>query len=138
MERTSSAKLDEMLNFQKFTFDKTGLSYDHSLFSYSTSSNTLNRVIFVPPANNENSEVTNPKNENVSEDKSEKGKSNLEAAPKVGKKENKHNNHHSTNKKSQPKKPHFCHYCGAFGHTRPNRYKWLTTQQSNNVSFLGN
>ena len=31
LERTSSAKLDEMLNFQKATFDKTSLGYDHSL-----------------------------------------------------------------------------------------------------------
>ena len=30
LERTSSAKLDEMLNFQKAAFDKTGLGYDHS------------------------------------------------------------------------------------------------------------
>ena len=31
LERTSSAKLDEMLNFQKAAFDKTSLGYDHSL-----------------------------------------------------------------------------------------------------------
>ena len=31
LERTSSAKLDEMLNFQKAAFDKTSLRYDHSL-----------------------------------------------------------------------------------------------------------
>ena len=30
LERTSSAKLDEMLSFQKATFDKTGLRYDFS------------------------------------------------------------------------------------------------------------
>ena len=30
LERTSSAKLDEMLSFQKATFDKTGLGYDFS------------------------------------------------------------------------------------------------------------
>ena len=30
LESTSSAKLDEMLNFQKAAFDKTGLEYDHS------------------------------------------------------------------------------------------------------------
>ena len=138
MERTSSAKLDEMLNFQKSASDKIGLRYDHSLSSCSTSSNALNRVIFVPPTNNDKFKVTNPKTENVSEDKSDKGKSILEAPPKVGKKESKQNNHHSTNKKSLPKKPHFCHYFGASGHTRPNCYKWLITQQSNSVSSLGN
>ena len=31
LERTLSAKLDEMLNVQKSTFDKIGLEYDHSL-----------------------------------------------------------------------------------------------------------
>ena len=67
-----------MLNVKKSTFDKIGLGYDHSLSSCSTSSNTLNRVIFVPPANNDNFEVTNLKTENVSEDKSDKGKSILE------------------------------------------------------------
>ena len=30
LERTSSAKLDEMLSFQKAAFDKTGLGYDFS------------------------------------------------------------------------------------------------------------
>ena len=89
MERTSSAKLDVMLNFQKSASDKIGLRYDHSLSSCSTSSNALNRVIFVSLANNDNCEVTNPKTENVSEDKSDKGKSILGAPPKVGKKKTK-------------------------------------------------
>ena len=62
LERTLSAKLEEMLNVQKPTSDRTGLGYDHSLSSCSTSFNDLNRVIFVPSANN-NSEATNPKTE---------------------------------------------------------------------------
>ena len=89
-----------MLNFQKSTSDKTDLRYDHFLSSCSTSSNGLNRVIFVPLANNDNSKVTKPKIENVSEDRSNKGKSIIGAPPKVGKKEMKQNNHRSTNKKS--------------------------------------
>ena len=117
-----------MLNFQKSTFDKTSLGYDYPLSSCSTSSNALNRVIFVPPVNNDDSKVIDSKIKNVSEDKSDKGKSILRAPPKDGEKETKQNNHHSTNKKSQPKKPHFYHYCGAFEHTRPNCYKWLATQ----------
>ena len=99
MERTSSVKLDEMLNFQKSASDKISLGYDHSLSSCSTSSNALNRVFF-PLAINDNSEVTNPKIEYVNEDKSDKGKSILGAPPKVGKKETKQNNHRSTNKKT--------------------------------------
>ena len=74
----------------------------------------------------------------MSEDKSDKGNSILGAPLKVGKKETKQNIHRFTNKKSLPKKPHFCHYYGASGHTRPNYYKWLTTQLSNSVSSLEN
>ena len=99
MERTSSAKLDNMLNFQKAASDKIGLRYNHSLSSYSTSSNALNRVIFVPFANNDNFEETGSKTKNVSESKLDKGKSILGAPPKVVKKETKQNNHHSTSKK---------------------------------------
>ena len=79
-----------MLNVQKSASDKTGLEYDHSLSSCSTSSNDLNRVIFVPLTNNDNfdnNEVTDIKTKNVSEDRSDKGKSILGAPPKVGKKE---------------------------------------------------
>ena len=81
-----------MLNVKKSTSDKIGLGYDHSLSSFSTFSNTLNRVIFVPPNNNDysnNSKVTDPKIENAGEDKSDKGKSIRGAPPKVGKKETK-------------------------------------------------
>ena len=137
LERASSAKLDEMLNFQKAAFDKTGLGYDHSLSSYSTSSSTLHNVIFVPPASNSKSKINECKIEIVSEDKNDKAKSILGAPPKIVMKETKQNNHHSNNKKSQPKKPHFCHHCEESGHTRPNCYKWLATQRSNSVSSFG-
>ena len=75
--------LDEMLNFQKATFDKNGLRYDHSLSSCSTSSSALNNVIFVPPASNAKLEITKPKIEIVSEDKYDKGKFILGAPPKI-------------------------------------------------------
>ena len=52
LERTSSAKLDEMLSFQKATFDKTGLGYDFSSPNIASSSTTM----FVSPADNVNSE----------------------------------------------------------------------------------
>ena len=64
-------------------------------------------------------------------------KSILGEPPKILKKETKQNNHPSINMKSQPKKPHFSHHCGASGHTRPNCYKWLATQQSNSLSSFG-
>ena len=87
LERDSSAKLDEMLNFQKATSNKTGLGYDHSLSSCNTSSSTLHNVNFVPP--NSKSEINEPMIEIVIEDKNDKGKSILRAPPKIVKKETK-------------------------------------------------
>ena len=55
LERASSAKLDEMLNFQKATFDKTDLGYDQFISSHNTSTSAHNKVIFIPPTNNDNS-----------------------------------------------------------------------------------
>ena len=127
LERTSSAKLDEMLNFQKAASDKTSLGYDHSLSSCSTSSSALNNVVFVPPASNAKPKITKPRIEIVCKDKHDKGKFILGSPPKFVKKEFKQNHHCSTSKKSQPKKPHFCHHYGALGHNRPDCYKWLAT-----------
>ena len=118
LERTSRAKLDEMLNFQKAASNKTGLGYDHSLSSCSTSSSALNNVVFVSLASNVKLEIIEPKIENVSKVKHDKGKSILEAPTEVVK-ETKQSTHHSTNKKSQPKKPHFYHHCGVSGPTHP-------------------
>ena len=87
LERDSSAKLDEMLNFQKATSDKTGLGYDHSLSSCNTSSSALHNVNFVPP--NSKFEINEPKIEIVIEDKNDKGKSILRAPLKIVKKETK-------------------------------------------------
>ena len=52
MERTSSAKLDEMLSFQKSAFNRTDLGYDFSSPNIASSSTT----VFISPANNINSE----------------------------------------------------------------------------------
>ena len=82
LERTSSAKLDEMLNLQKSTSDRTGLGYDFSSPSIASTSTT----VFVPPANNIETENNNVKNELASENLY-KGKSILEAPPKLDKKE---------------------------------------------------
>ena len=45
--RTSSNKLDEMLNLQKFAFNRIGLGYDFS----SPSIASTNTIVFVPSAN---------------------------------------------------------------------------------------
>ena len=79
LERTSSAKLDEMLNLQKSASDQTGLGYDFSSPSIASTSTT----IFIPPT--KNVEI-NVKSDLVSEN-IDKGKSMLGAPPKQDKKE---------------------------------------------------
>ena len=82
LERTSNVKLDEMLNLQKFAFDRTGLGYGFSSFNIAFTSIT----VFIPPSNNVEIENNNVKidlaNKNL-----DKGKSILGAPPKQDKKE---------------------------------------------------
>ena len=80
LERTLSAKLDEMLSLQKFASDQTGLGYGLSSSNIASSSTT----IFVPLANNvkSNEIKTELASENI-----DKGKSILGAPPKLEKKD---------------------------------------------------
>ena len=71
LERTSSAKLDEMLSLQKSVSDWTGLGYDFSSLSIASTSKIENNVV---------------KNDLASENIN-KGKSILGAPPKQDKKE---------------------------------------------------
>ena len=82
LERTSSAKLKEMLSLQKSGSDRTGLGYDFSSPNIASSSTT----VFVSPANNMESKNTDVKTVLVSEN-IDKGKSILGAPPKLDKKE---------------------------------------------------
>ena len=69
----------------------------------------------------------------------DKGKSSLGATPKLDKKETKNPRAKKGNtQKSKEKKKHLCHHCGATGHTRPNCYERLSTQQSNSMISSGN
>ena len=81
LERTSSAKLDEMLNLQKSASDRTGLGYDFSPSNIASTSTT----IFYPPSNNVEIENTNVKTDLASENV-HKSKSILGAPPKQDKK----------------------------------------------------
>ena len=80
LERTSSVKLDEMLNFQKSAYDRIGLGYDFSFPNIASSSTT----VFVSPTNNveyENNDVkTVLASKNI-----DKGKSILGVLPKLEK-----------------------------------------------------
>ena len=96
LERTSSAKLDEMLSFQKSASDRIGLGYDFSSPSIASTSTT----IFVPPTNNVKIENNNVKTDLASEN-TDKGKSILGAPLKLEKKEAKN----PRTKKNNPQKP---------------------------------
>ena len=133
LERTSSAKLDEMLSIQKSTSDRTGLGYGPSSSNTASTSTT----VFIPPASNTEIENTDVKNGLASENL-DKGKSILGAPPKLDKKDVKNPKVKKVNsQKPKQKKQHLCHHCGAAGHTRPNCYKWLATQQSNDMIAFG-
>ena len=81
MERTSSAKPDEMLNLQKSVSDRTGLGYDLSSSNIASTST----IVFVPPANNveikENDVKTDLASKNLN-----KGKSILRVLSKIRRK----------------------------------------------------
>ena len=133
LQRTLSAKLDEMLNFQKSTFDQTSLGFDFSSPSIASTS----AIVFVPPANNVETKNNDVKNELASENIG-KGKSILGAPSKLDKKEIKNPRAKKGNSQNpKEKKQHFCHHYDAVGHTRLNCYKWLVTQKSNNMIALG-
>ena len=89
--------------------------------------------MFVSPANNVNSENNDVKTDLASEN-IDKDKSILGTPPKLDKKETRNpRTKKDNNQKSKQKKQHLCHHHEASGHTRPNYYKWLATQQSNNM-----
>ena len=123
-----------MLCIQKSASDRTGLGYGLSSSNTASTSTT----VFVPPASNvkiENNEIkTELASENI-----DNGKSILGAPPKLEKKDVKNPRAKKANsQKPKQKKQHLCHHCGAAGHTRPNCYKWLATQQSNDMIASGN
>ena len=82
LERTSSAKLDEMLSIQKSASDRTCLGYGLS----SSNTTSTSTTVFVPPASNTEIKNTVVKISLVSENL-DKGKSILGAPSKLDKKD---------------------------------------------------
>ena len=82
MERTSSAKLDEMLSIQKFASDRTSLGCGISSSNTASTSTT----VFVPFTSNTEIENTDVKISLASENL-DKGKSILGAPPKLDNKD---------------------------------------------------
>ena len=122
-----------MLSIQKSTSDRTCLGYGLSSSNTASTSTT----VFVPPASNTEIKNIDVKISLASENL-DKGKSILGAPPKLDKKDVKNPKAKKANsQKPKQKKQHLCHHCGAAGHTRPNYYKWLATQQSNDMIAFG-
>ena len=122
-----------MLSIQKFASDQIGLGYDFSFPSIASTS----IIVFVAPVNNIEIENNIVKNELASENL-DKGKSILGAPPKQDKKVSKNPRAKKANsQKSKQKKQYLCYHCGAAGHTLPNCYKWLATQQCNDMIAFG-
>ena len=113
LEKTSSAKLDEMLNIQKSALDQTSLGYGLSSFNTASTSTT----VFVPLASNTEIENTDVKISLASENL-DKGKSILGAPLKLDKKDVKNPKAKKANfQKPKQKKQHLCHHYGVAGHT---------------------
>ena len=118
-----------MLSIQKSALDRIGLGYGLSSSNTASTSTT----VFVPPASNTEIENTDVKISLASENL-DNGKSILGAPPKLDKKDVKNPKAKKVNsQKPKQKKQHLCHHCGVAGHTRSNCYKWLATQQSNDM-----
>ena len=121
-----------MLSFQKSASDRISLGYDFSSSNIASSSNNV--FVSLANVNYENNECkTNIASENV-----DKGKSILDAPPKLEKKETRNPRTKKVNNKQSQLKKHLYHHCGAFGHTRSNCYKWLATKQNNSMISSGN
>ena len=113
LERTSSAKLDEMINLQKSVSDRTDLGYD---FSYPSIVST-SIIVFVPLANNVEIEKNVVKNELASKNL-DNGKSILGASHKQDKKEVKNPRAKKANsQKPKQKRQHLYHHYGVADHT---------------------
>ena len=122
-----------MLSIQKSALDQTGLGYGLSSSNTASTSTT----VFVPPTSNTEIENTDVKISLASENL-DKGKSILGAPHKLDKRDVKNPKAKKANsQKPKQKKQHLCHHYGAAGHTRPNCYKWLATQQSNGMIASG-
>ena len=105
-----------MLSLQKSTFDQTSLGYDFFFPSIASPSTT----VFVPLANNVETENNDVKNELACEN-IDKDKSILGAPPKLDKKEIKNLRPKKGNsQKPKQKRQHFYHHCSAARHTRLN------------------
>ena len=109
---SSTSKLDDMLNVQKYVSNKTGLG-----FVKSRPSSITNPPKFVPAIS---SSVIHP---SVSKVKVHKEEVLASRRTKVDLSESKPKNPNQSGSKKHDKPQWFCHFCGESGHTRPNCFK---------------
>ena len=112
IDRTFAFELDDMLNVQKFVYDKTGLG-----FVKSGSSIVVNPPKFVPATS---SFVVHP---SVSEVKVHKEEVLTFRRTRIDLSESKPKNSNQSRSKKYHKPQWFCHFCGGAGQTRPNCFQ---------------
>ena len=107
LNRTSTSKLDNMLNVQKPTYDKTGLGFFEIVSTF-----VVHPTKFIPASSIPTPEVKMPKEEILATMKMRVDLS--ESKPKKP-------NHLRSKKQHKPQ--WFCHFCDGDGHNYPNFYK---------------
>ena len=112
IDRTSTSKLDDMLNVQNFVSDKIGLG-----FVEIGSSSVVNAHKFVLASS------TSFVHPFVSEVKVRKEEVPASRRIRVDLSESKAKNPNQAGSKKNHKPQWFCHFCGGVGHTRPNCFK---------------
>ena len=111
---TSTSKLDNMLNVQKSSHDKTGLSFVKSVSNF-----VVHPTKFVPSSFEPKLDVRIPKEEVLATRKM-----------MVDLSESKPKNPNQTKSKKQHKPQWFCHFCGGARHTHPNCFKLQASKQA--------
>ena len=119
INRTSTSKLDDMLNVQKSVSDKIGLG-----FVEIGSSSIVNSPKFVPTSS---TSVVHPY---VSEVKVHKEEVPTSRRTRVDLSESKPKNPNQSRSKKKHKPQWFCHFCGGAGHTMPNCFKLQALKQA--------
>ena len=114
LDRTFTSKLDNMLNDQKSSFDKTALGFVESV-----SSSVVHPPKFVLATSISTLEVRIPKEETLATRKIRVDLS--ESKPKKL-------NHLESKKQHKPQ--WFCRFCGEVGHTCPNCFKLQASKQA--------
>ena len=112
LDRSSTSKLDDMLNVQKFVYDKTGLG-----FVESGSSSVVHPLKFVPATSTFVVHISLP------EVKVHKKEVLASRRTRVDLSESKLKNPNQSGSKKKHKPQWFCHFCGGARHTWPNCFK---------------